>query len=126
VTRETDPEVIDKLQRRKLELEVVIVGLKREKDPASKERLQEIQKAVADLEEELRPLKAAYESEQKRNREINEVRKKIEELKAKADDAERRYACNFYAYERLVQEMILEIRSCNCIRPSLLCPTRSE
>ena len=93
VTRETDPEVIDKLQRRKLELEIEIVGLEREKDPTSKERLQQIRKAVADVEEELRPLKAAYESEQKRNREINEVRKKIDELKAKADEAERRYAC---------------------------------
>jgi ATP-dependent Clp protease ATP-binding subunit ClpB len=93
VTRETDPEVIDKLQRRKLELEVEIVGLEREKDAASKERLQQIRKAVADVEEQLRPLKAAYESEQTRNREINEVRKKIDELKAKADDAERRYPC---------------------------------
>ncbi|KAJ7492625.1 P-loop containing nucleoside triphosphate hydrolase protein [Mycena latifolia] len=39
VTRETEPENIDKLQRRKLELEVEIHALEREKDEASKELL---------------------------------------------------------------------------------------
>ncbi|KAH9178710.1 P-loop containing nucleoside triphosphate hydrolase protein [Lactarius sanguifluus] len=67
VTRETAPEAIDKLQRRKLELEVEIHALEREKDEASKERLQ-----------------------------VNKIRKKIDELKAKADEAERRYANTTY------------------------------
>jgi len=91
VTRETSPEAIDKLQRRKLELEVEIHALEREKDQASKERLQLAKKAIADLEDQLQPLKAAYENEKRRGDEINEVRKKIDDLKAKADDAERRY-----------------------------------
>jgi ATP-dependent chaperone ClpB len=91
VTRETSPEAIDKLQRRKLELEVEIHALEREKDEASKERLKLARKAIADVEDELQPLKAAYENEKKRGDELNEVRKKIDELKAKADEAERRY-----------------------------------
>jgi len=90
VTRETSPEAIDKLQRRKLELEVEIHALEREKDQASKERLQLARKAIADVEDQLRPLMAAYENEKKRGDEINEVRRKIDDLKAKADDAERR------------------------------------
>jgi len=91
VTRETSPEAIDKLQRRKLELEVEIHALEREKDEASKERLQLARKAIADVEDHLRPLQAAYEAENRRGNEVNEVRKKIDDLKAKADDAERRY-----------------------------------
>ncbi|KAF7969040.1 hypothetical protein HWV62_28433 [Athelia sp. TMB] len=91
VTRETSPEAIDKLQRRKLELEVEIHALEREKDEASKERLKLARKAIADVEEELEPLKLAYENEKKRGDELNEVRRKIDELKAKADEAERRY-----------------------------------
>lgn len=91
VTRETAPEAIDKLQRRKLELEVEIHALEREKDQASRDRLKLAQKAIADVEDELQPLKAAYENEKKRGDELNEVRRKIDELKAKADDAERRY-----------------------------------
>ncbi|KAF9056154.1 P-loop containing nucleoside triphosphate hydrolase protein [Panaeolus papilionaceus] len=91
VNRETEPEAIDKLQRRKLELEVEIHALEREKDAASKERLQIARKATADVEEQLQPLKAAYENEKRRGEEVNQVRKRIDELKAKVEDAERRY-----------------------------------
>ena len=91
VTRETAPEAIDKLQRRKLELEVEVHALEREKDQASKERLTVARKAIADVEDQLRPLLVTYENEKKRGDEINQVRKKIDELKAKAEDAERKY-----------------------------------
>ncbi|KAG2072646.1 hypothetical protein BDR04DRAFT_1230380 [Suillus decipiens] len=91
VTRETAPEAIDKLQRRKLELEVEIHALEREKDQASKERLSAARKAIADVDDELQPLRAAYEAEKRKGDEINEVRRKIDDLRAKADEAERRY-----------------------------------
>ena len=91
VTRETAPEAIDQLQRRKLELEVEIHALEREKDQASKDRLQVARKAIAQVDEQLAPLVAAYENEKSRGDEVNRIRKKIDELKAKADEAERRY-----------------------------------
>ncbi|KAG1825937.1 P-loop containing nucleoside triphosphate hydrolase protein [Suillus subaureus] len=91
VTRETAPEAIDKLQRRKLELEVEIHALEREKDQASQERLSVARKAIADVDDELQPLRAAYEAEKRKGDEINEVRRKIDDLRAKADEAERRY-----------------------------------
>ncbi|KAG6851063.1 hypothetical protein H0H93_002955 [Arthromyces matolae] len=90
VTRETEPEEIDTLQRRKLELEVEIHALEREKDAASKDRLKVAQKAVSDVEEKLQPLRAAYENEKKQGDEINELRRKIDELRVKVEDAERR------------------------------------
>ncbi|SRR6266404_651167 len=92
VTRETAPEAIDKLQRQKLELEVEIHALEREKDEASKERLQVARKAIAEVDEKLAPLVAAYENEKSRGDEVNNIRKRIDELKAKADEAERRHA----------------------------------
>lgn len=91
MTRETAPEAIDQLQRRKLELEVEIHALEREKDEASKERLVNARKAIADVEDQLQPLQAAYEAEKQRGDEIQNVRRRIDELKAKADEAERRY-----------------------------------
>lgn len=91
VTRETEPEAIDKLQHRKLELEVEIHALEREKDKASQERLSAARKAIADVDDELQPLRAAYETEKRKGDEINEVRRRIDELRAKADEAERRY-----------------------------------
>jgi ATP-dependent Clp protease ATP-binding subunit ClpB len=90
VTRETAPEEIDKLQRRKLELEIEVHALEREKDEASRERLQLARKAIAQVDDQLRPLKAAFENEKKRGDETNEIRRKIDDLKAKADEAERR------------------------------------
>ncbi|KAF8576556.1 hypothetical protein K439DRAFT_1366899 [Ramaria rubella] len=91
VTRETSPEAIDKLERRKLELEVEIHALERESDEASKERLQLARKAIADVDDQLQPLKAQYENEKRRGDDVTNVRRRIEELKTKADDAERRY-----------------------------------
>jgi ATP-dependent Clp protease ATP-binding subunit ClpB len=91
VNRETAPEEIDQLQRRKLELEVEIHALEREKDDASKERLALARKAIADVEDRLGPMQAQYEAERSRGDEIAQVRRRIDELKAKADDAERRY-----------------------------------
>ena len=91
VARETRPEAIDELERRKLGLEVEIHALEREKDEASKERLEHAKKAIQDVEEQLTPLKAHYENEKHLGDQINDVRKKIDELKAKADEAERRY-----------------------------------
>jgi ATP-dependent Clp protease ATP-binding subunit ClpA len=124
VTRETAPEAIDKLQRRKLELEVEIHALEREKDAASKERLQAARKAIAQVDEELAPLVAAYENEKSRGDEANKIRKKIDELKAKADEAERRYEASRLHGAKTINEMCFKIRSSNSVRSTILCPSR--
>ncbi|KAG8935918.1 hypothetical protein FRC02_005673 [Tulasnella sp. 418] len=89
--RETRPEAIDNLERKKLELDIEIHALEREKDKTSKDRLEAARRAMADVEDQLRPLLAAYENERKTGDEIQEVKKRIDTLKAKADEAERRY-----------------------------------
>lgn len=91
VARETRPEQIDQLERDKLRLEVEIHALEREKDDASKERLEKAKKTVADIVDQLAPLKAEYENEKHLGDEIHELKRRIDELRAKADDAERRY-----------------------------------
>lgn len=47
-------------------------------------------KAISEVDEQLRPLKAMYENEKSRGEEINQVRRKMDDLKAKAEEAERR------------------------------------
>jgi len=47
-------------------------------------------KQISSLDENLKPLKTAYENEKRRGDEVNQVRRKIDELKAKMEDAERR------------------------------------
>ena len=88
VAQETAPEAIDKLKRQKLQLEVEIHALKWQKDNASKEWLEVAQKAIADVEEQLQLLKAAYENEKKCGNKSTQVHWRINELAAKADEME--------------------------------------
>lgn len=78
------------MQRHKLELEVEIHALEREKDQGSKDRLHLAQKAISEVEEQLQPLRAAYENEKKRGDAINVMRRRMDELRTKVEDAERR------------------------------------
>lgn len=55
-------------------------ALKKEKDPISKSRLQEVQKELAALEDQLRPLLLKYEKEKKRLDEIRRLQQKRQEL----------------------------------------------
>jgi ATP-dependent Clp protease ATP-binding subunit ClpB len=53
--------------------------------------LETAKRAIAEVEDQLGPIKREYENEKNIGDQINELRKRIDELRAKADDAERRY-----------------------------------
>ncbi|KAI0440488.1 P-loop containing nucleoside triphosphate hydrolase protein [Xylaria telfairii] len=89
VARESQPEVIDSLERRLRQLRIEIHALSREKDDASKARLEIAKQQAENVEEELRPLREKYESERKRGKEIQEAKVKLDGLKVKAEDAAR-------------------------------------
>jgi ATP-dependent Clp protease ATP-binding subunit ClpB len=89
VTRESQPEVLDNLERRLRQLEIEIHALDREKDEASRQRLREAKAEAANVDEELRPLREAYEREKSRSKEIQEAKLKLENLKNKLAEAER-------------------------------------
>lgn len=89
VARESQPEIIDSLERRLRQLQIEIHALSREKDEASKARLQQAKQDAANVEDELRPLREKYESERKRGKEIQEAKMKLDQLKVKMEDASR-------------------------------------
>lgn len=89
VTRESQPEVLDNMERKLRQLEIEIHALSREKDEASKGRLAEAKAEKANVEEELKPLREKYESEKTRSKEIQEQKIKLEQLKVKQQEAER-------------------------------------
>ncbi|KAJ9606006.1 Heat shock protein hsp98 [Cladophialophora chaetospira] len=89
VIRESQPEVLDNLERRHRQLEIEIHALQRESDPSSKERMEEAKREAANVKEELEPLKEHYEREKNRSRDIQEAKMKLEQLKNKRDEAER-------------------------------------
>ncbi|KAJ5126634.1 Heat shock protein hsp98 [Penicillium atrosanguineum] len=89
VTRESEPEALDTLERRLRQLQIEIHALEREQDDASKARLEVAKQEAANVTEELRPMREKYESEKQRSKEVQDAKIKLDSLKVKRDEAER-------------------------------------
>eukprot|EP01101_Sappina_pedata_P001089 TRINITY_DN111_c0_g1_i3.p1 TRINITY_DN111_c0_g1~~TRINITY_DN111_c0_g1_i3.p1 ORF type:complete len:904 (-),score=395.46 TRINITY_DN111_c0_g1_i3:55-2712(-) len=91
VQLDSQPEIIDNLERRKLQLEVEATAMEKEEDDFSKDRLTRIREELAKIKEELQSLKAKYQTEKKRLDEIRSIRKSIQDTQHDIEEAERRY-----------------------------------
>lgn len=89
VTRESEPEALDTLERKLRQLQIEIHALEREQDEASKARLEAAKQEAANVAEELRPMREKYESEKARSKSIQDAKIKLDSLKVKRDEAER-------------------------------------
>ena len=89
VTRESQPEALDNLERQHRQLQIEIHALERESDEMSRARLEQARQEAANIEESLKPLREKYESEKQRSKEIQEARIKLDTLKVKQQEAER-------------------------------------
>lgn len=89
VTRESQPEALDTMERRLRQLQIEIHALEREKDPASKTRLDAANLEMANVREELVPMKERYESERQKSKDIQNLKVKLDNLKVKLEGAER-------------------------------------
>lgn len=87
VARESQPEIIDSLERKLRQLKIEIAALEKEHDEASKVRLQQAKKDAQNVEEELQPLREKYQNDIKRNDEIHQAKDKLEDLKKRLEDA---------------------------------------
>ncbi|KAF2138100.1 uncharacterized protein K452DRAFT_291143 [Aplosporella prunicola CBS 121167] len=89
VTRESQPEALDNMERKLRQLQIEIHALEREKDEAAQARLAEAKQEAANVEEELKPLREKYEREKARGKDIQEAKIKLDQLKVKRAEAER-------------------------------------
>ena len=89
VTRESQPEILDNMERKLRQLQIEIHALEREKDDAARVRLAEARTEAANIEEDLKPLREKYESEKQRSKDIQEAKIKYDQLKVKQEEAER-------------------------------------
>ncbi|CAN6445614.1 unnamed protein product [Victoria cruziana] len=90
VQLDSQPEEIDNLERKRIQLEVELHALEKEKDKASKARLVEVHKELDDLRDKLQPLMMKYRKEKERIDEIRRLKQKREELTFALQEAERR------------------------------------
>merc|ERR1739848_293742 len=87
VARESQPEIIDSLERKLRQITIEILALEKEKDEASQIRLAAAKKEAANVEEELQPLREKYQSEIKRSEEIHQAKVKLDEFEKRLEDA---------------------------------------
>lgn len=84
------PSEIDELERKKIKLEIEQEALKKESDKASGDRLSEVRKKHADLDEQLQAMKGQWSLEKEIIQQIRDIKGKIDELHIAEQQAERR------------------------------------
>jgi ATP-dependent Clp protease ATP-binding subunit ClpB len=88
------PAELDELTRRVMRLEIEEAALAKESDAASKTRLEQLRKELADLRAEADATRAQWETEREALRKLQALREEIEQVKAEAEEAERDYDLN--------------------------------
>ena len=88
------PADLDEILRRTMQLEIEREALKKESDPASKERLKKLEKEIADLKSDSAALQAQWQAEKAAVQRLRALREQIEQVKTDIDKAERQYDLN--------------------------------
>jgi ATP-dependent Clp protease ATP-binding subunit ClpB len=88
------PEQIDELDRRILQLEMEKLSLGRESDAASRDRLERLEKELADLSEQQSALNAQWQKEKGSIDELGAIKEEIEQVQLQVEQAKRNYDLN--------------------------------
>src|SRR5687767_3940362 len=83
------PVEIDEVERRIRQLEIERAALQKESDPVSKERLERLEKELADLQERSRGMRAHWQQEKEQIDRIRGLKSELEETRAASERAER-------------------------------------
>ncbi|HEX8618906.1 MAG TPA: ATP-dependent chaperone ClpB [Thermoanaerobaculia bacterium] len=97
------PQEIDELTRRLTQLQIEEQALQKEENPATQERLRGVRAQIAELQEKISGLKAQWESEKNVINQINERKKKLDDLREEANRLEREGELNRVAELRYGQ-----------------------
>jgi ATP-dependent Clp protease ATP-binding subunit ClpB len=100
------PTELDEILRRVMQLEIEREALKKEADAASRQRLEKLEKDLANLKAEADQLKARWQAEKESVQNIRTIREEIDRTKVEIEKAEREYDLNRAAelrYGKLTQ-----------------------
>src|SRR4051794_36053858 len=87
---DSKPEALDELDRRVIQLKIEREALKKESDAASKERLERLEKELADLEDKSNAMTAAWKSEKDQVQETQKLKERLDQAKSEVEVAQRR------------------------------------
>ena len=90
----SDPRELDDLKRRQMQLEIEREALKREKDRASKERLEKLEQELANLREQRNGVETRLQNERQMLEQIQGFKEQIEQTRTAIEQAQRQYDYN--------------------------------
>jgi ATP-dependent Clp protease ATP-binding subunit ClpB len=85
------PQELDEVNRRIMQLEIEREGLRKEKDPASKERLQALEQELANLKEEANHLNARWQQELEELNRVGKLQERLDATRTTLEQAKVRY-----------------------------------
>ena len=88
------PEELDEIDRKVLQLEMEKLSLQKEDDPLSRERLEKLDKELADLKERQSEVTAQWQSEKEVIDQIRTLKEEIDKVNLEIQQAERDYDLN--------------------------------
>ncbi|WP_353931672.1 ATP-dependent chaperone ClpB [Okeanomitos corallinicola TIOX110] len=88
------PEELDEIDRKILQLEMEKLSLQKESDLASRERLERLEKELADFKEEQRTLSTQWQSEKDVITKLQSIKEEIDRVNLEIQQAERNYDLN--------------------------------
>ncbi|MBR0410170.1 MAG: ATP-dependent chaperone ClpB [Eubacterium sp.] len=88
------PTELDEVQRKIMQMEIEEAALKKETDHLSKERLEHLQKELADLREDFQTRKATWDQEKSAVERVSKLKEEIEALNNEIQIAQRNYDLN--------------------------------
>ena len=86
---DSKPEALDEIDRKILQLKIEREALKKENDPASRDRLTKLQKELADLEEKSTEITARWQNEKAKLAEAQKLKEQVETAKTELEAAQR-------------------------------------
>jgi ATP-dependent Clp protease ATP-binding subunit ClpB len=87
---DSKPEPIDELDRRIIQLKIEREALKKESDQASKERLKNVDKEIAELEQRSAALTAQWQKEKERLSAVKRLQEQLDQARSDLETAQRR------------------------------------
>ncbi len=87
---DSKPEVMDRLERRLIQLKIQREALKKEKDAESKQRLRDLETEIERIEREFNDLDEVWKAEKATLTEATRIKEQIEQLKLELDAAQRK------------------------------------
>ena len=88
------PAALDEITRRVMRLEIEETALKKEKDKASRQRLEVLRKELADLKSDAHAMRAQWTAEKEAIQAVRELREQLEKVRHECEEAERAYDLN--------------------------------